>query len=52
MNLPLSQTEISALLRSDLSSFIMRCFIELNPSTPYMPNWHIDLIASKLNEVR
>lgn len=52
MNQLPTKDEVSALLRSDLSSFIMRCFLELNPSTEYMHNWHIDLIASKLNEVR
>jgi predicted phage terminase large subunit-like protein len=52
MNYPVSQIEINAMLREDLSSFIMRSFIELNPASEYMYNWHIDLIASKLNEVR
>ena len=34
------------------ASFTHRSFLELNPQTPYAPNWHIDLIASKLEEVR
>ena len=52
MNQLLTKNEMNTLFRCDLSSFIMRCFTELNPSTEYMHNWHIDLIASKLNEVR
>lgn len=43
--------EMAALLRQDLSSFIIRSFQELNPQTPYLHNWHVDLIASKLTEV-
>ena len=52
MNHLATKDEMSAMLRTDLSSFIMRSFLELNPATEYMHNWHIDLIASKLNEVR
>lgn len=40
-----------ALLVQDLSSFIGRAFAELNPGTPYLPNWHIDLIADRLMQV-
>ena len=43
--------EMAALLRLDLSSFICRSFLELNPQTEYLHNWHIDLIASKLTQV-
>lgn len=48
----LTPEERSALLRTDLSTFIMYAFQELNPSDEYMHNWHIDLIAHKLNQVR
>lgn len=53
MNMPytMSEPEKSALLRQDLSSFIYQCFIELNPTTPYLHNWHIELIASRLVDV-
>ncbi|WP_158886339.1 phage terminase large subunit [Rhodanobacter sp. L36] len=44
--------EIDALLRQDFSSFVERVFYELNQSAAYHPNWHIDAIASKLNDVR
>ncbi len=47
----LKSYEMSALLREDLSSFIIRSFQEVSPQTPYMHNWHIDLIASKLQQV-
>jgi predicted phage terminase large subunit-like protein len=40
------------LLRHSLSGFIHRSFLHLNPQTPYLPNWHIDLIAAKLEECR
>ncbi len=43
--------EMAALLRQDLSSFIIRSFQELNPQTHYLHNWHVDLIASKLTAV-
>lgn len=36
------------MLRNDLSAFAARCFSELNPATPYLSNWHQELIASKL----
>jgi len=49
--LPPQFPEMAALLRLDLSSFICRSFLELNPQTEYLHNWHIDLIASKLTQV-
>jgi len=39
------------LLRHDLCAFIHRSFVELNPQTPFHSNWHIELIASKLEDV-
>ncbi len=39
-------------LRHDLCSFIHRSFLELNPQTPFLSNWHIELLAAKLEEVR
>lgn len=38
------------ILRHDLPTFVQRCFYELCPGTPYMPNWHIDVIAAALEE--
>jgi predicted phage terminase large subunit-like protein len=40
------------ILRHDLCSFIHRSFLELNPQTPFLSNWHIELLAAKLEEVR
>jgi predicted phage terminase large subunit-like protein len=48
MNFQLSPAEQAALLRNDLSSFIAQCCAHLNPDIEFMPNWHIDLIASKV----
>ena len=47
----LTDDEYAALLRTDLAWFIERSFVELVPSTPFLHNWHIDLIASKLEAV-
>ena len=43
--------EMAAIYRLDLSSFIQRSFLELNPQTTYLHNWHIDLVAHKLMQV-
>lgn len=48
---PVSGAQMAALYRQDLSSFIKKSFMELNPQTPYLHNWHIDLIAYKLMQV-
>jgi predicted phage terminase large subunit-like protein len=50
MNLTLS--EYHAFLRRDLHAFIERCFYELNPNTRFMPNWHIEVVASRLEACR
>jgi predicted phage terminase large subunit-like protein len=39
-------------LRNDLSAFIHRSFLELNPQTPFLSNGHIEVLAAKLEEVR
>lgn len=41
-----------ALLRQRLSAFIERCFAEIDGSTPYRHNWHIDALAHHLTEVK
>jgi predicted phage terminase large subunit-like protein len=48
----MSRQALNVMLRSDLAIFIERAFRQLNPSTRYHPNWHIDAIASRLNDVR
>lgn len=52
MALTLTPSDYYALLRHDLSAFIERAFSDLNPSTPYLPNWHVDLLAAKLEACR
>ena len=38
----------SEILRRDFSAFVHRSFLELNPQTPFLPNWHLDVLAAKL----
>jgi hypothetical protein len=40
------------LLRRDLYAFTERCFYELNPTTKFLANWHIELVASALDACR
>jgi hypothetical protein len=37
----LTPNEYRAMLRSDFNAFIERSFYELNPTTPFLLNWHI-----------
>lgn len=46
----MTQQEYDAALRADLPTFIHRAFAQLNPGTQFLPNWHIDAIASRLRE--
>jgi len=48
----LTELEYTALLQSDFSSFIQRSFATVSTSSDYRHNWHIDLIASKLEQCR
>jgi predicted phage terminase large subunit-like protein len=48
----LTLNEYKAMLRSDFSAFIERTFRELNPTTPFLPNWHIEVIAAELEACR
>jgi predicted phage terminase large subunit-like protein len=47
----LTQEQIDVLLRNDLSSFIERTYLHLDPQNPYQHNWHIDLLADRLAKV-
>jgi predicted phage terminase large subunit-like protein len=40
------------LLRRDLCAFIHRSFLELNSQTRFLANWHIEMLAAKLEEVQ
>src|SRR5215510_15461100 len=39
-------------LRKDLCAFIHRSFIELEAGKTFLSNWHIEVLAAKLEEVR
>jgi predicted phage terminase large subunit-like protein len=41
-----------AILRTHFESFLRRCFMTLNPGSPYLPNWHIAAIAYQLERIR
>jgi predicted phage terminase large subunit-like protein len=47
-----SEKEYQVLLRVDPGLFIERSFAELNPQTPFLPNWHIQKIAQELEDCR
>ena len=40
------------ILRRDFTAFSHRAFRALNGETPYLGNWHLDVMAAKLEEVR
>ena len=48
----LTRAEYEVLLRQDFAIFVGRCFPELNPQAELAPNWHLEVIAAKLMEVR
>jgi predicted phage terminase large subunit-like protein len=43
--------EYQALVRQDLYAFVQRAFHHLYPQTAFAPNWHLEVIASKLEAV-
>ena len=47
----LSEDNLKTLMRGYLSIFLERVFRQLDPGAQYIPNWHIDLIAYKLELV-
>jgi hypothetical protein len=48
----LTETEYAALLRQDFCAFIQRCFHELNSQAAFLMNWHIEVMAAKLEACR
>jgi predicted phage terminase large subunit-like protein len=48
----LTRAEYEFLLRHDFTTFAGRCFHDLNPQTDLAMNWHLEVIAAKLTEVR
>jgi len=49
---PLTPEEYRLLLQNDFHTFLHRCFCEHNPRTPFLDNWHIAVLAAKLENVR
>jgi hypothetical protein len=47
----LSLEEYRALLRTDLYTFLMRCFADLNGGVAFMPSRHIEVLAARLQAV-
>jgi predicted phage terminase large subunit-like protein len=43
-----STAELRAIMRAEFYSFKMRCFAELCGGAAFLPNWHIELLAAKL----
>src|SRR5713226_2152792 len=52
MTMKLTPREYKALLRRDFSAFTERTFCHLNPTTPYLDNWHLGVLAAKLEACR
>jgi len=48
----IAPNDYRTLLRRDLYAFTERCFYELNPTTKFLPNWHIEMIAAALESCR
>src|ERR1019366_5407168 len=48
----LSLREYESVLRNDLSTFVERSFLELNPQAMFVPGPYIDLLASALERCR
>jgi len=44
----ITPNEYLTMLRNDFSTFIERSFYQLNPDSQFLPNWHIEVIASEL----
>lgn len=44
--------EYQALLRVDFYAFIERCFFQLNPQTRFYRNWHLEVMAARLEAWR
>src|SRR5215510_4222851 len=48
----LTRAEYEAVLRQDFTTFVTRCFHELNPQAELAMGWHIEVIAAALTAVR
>jgi predicted phage terminase large subunit-like protein len=52
MSEDLTFAEYAIVLREDFATFVARCFSDLNPQAKLAMNWHLEVIAAKLMEVR
>src|SRR6516225_5171712 len=52
MSEDLTFAEYAIMLREDFATFVARCFPDLNPQAKLAMNWHHEVIAAKLMEVR
>ena len=52
MSEDLTFAEYAIVLREDFATFVARCFCDLNPQAKLVMNWHLEVIAAKLTEVR
>jgi hypothetical protein len=50
--LELTPAEYRALLRRDFYAFVQRCFGQLYPHAEFQPNWHIEVMACRLEACR
>jgi hypothetical protein len=48
----MKQNDYRALMRRDLCAFTERSFYELNRTTAFLPNWHIEVVTSALEACR
>jgi len=44
----LNAGDLRAIMRTEFYSFMVRCFAELDGGAAFLPNWHIELLAAKL----
>ncbi len=47
-----SLDDYKALLHEDFATFAHRAFLELYPTTPFLPNWHVEAVAAALESLR
>ena len=47
-----SRREYDAVLRQDFNAFIEKCYYQLNPRGLFLPNWHLEAMAAKLEACR
>ena len=49
---PTTRNITDVICRLDFASFIRKAFQTLEPSSEFLPNWHIDALAYRLEQVR